>query len=412
MSSLLSSLLVALSCLIAVPVFTFFVEVLAALIMRQPDTMVSANNNDKRSRVCVLVPAHNESAGLLSTLKDLQKQLNTGDRLLVIADNCTDDTAAVAKAAGAEVAERHDPSKIGKGYALAWGIQQLRAEPPDSVVIIDADCKLTDNSLNRLVALSSATNRPVQSLNLMAAPEESSLDYRVSVFAFRVKNWVRPLGLRALNCPCQLMGTGMAFPWPIISSVDFATGALVEDIKLGLDLARTQRWPLFCPEARVDSQFPTTTKGAETQRTRWEQGHLGLIMTTAPSLIYDGLTQGNFPLLALALDMAVPPLVLLGMIVSVMLLICAVAALLGFGYGALILSAASTLFYASSLLLCWLKFGRDILPLRSFGALASYASAKFAIYPRMLSRNRQSQWVRTDRNNQERDTASQDDKMS
>jgi cellulose synthase/poly-beta-1,6-N-acetylglucosamine synthase-like glycosyltransferase len=406
MSAFLSFLLLALAGLIAIPVFTFSIEVVAALIARQPNKTCKGT----RSRTCVLVPAHNESAGLLNTLEGIKKQLNADDRLLVVADNCTDDTVAIAKAAGAEVSERYDGSKIGKGYALEWGIRQLRAEPPDTIVIIDADCKLAENSLHTLTALSSATNRPVQSLNLMAAPDGSSIDYRVSVFAFRVKNWVRPLGLRALNLPCQLMGTGMAFPWRLISTVDLATGALVEDVKLGLELARIRCWPLFCPEARVDSQFPTTTKGAESQRTRWEQGHLGLIVTTAPRLIYDGLTQGNFPLLALALDMAVPPLVLLGMLVSLTLLICAMAALLGFGYAALILSAASMLAYASSLLLCWLKFGRDILPLSTFGSMVSYFRAKLAIYPKMLSRRRQSQWIRTDRDNREKDTATQADK--
>ena len=158
---------------------------------------------------------------MLGTLDDIKAQLRSGDRLLVVADNCTDDTAAVAKVAGAEVTERHDLARIGKGYALDWGLQHLSVDPPEIVIVIDADCRLATNTLDQLAMACATTRRPVQALYLMTAPDEPSINYRVAMFAFRVKNWVRPLGLRALNLPCQLMGTGMAFPWECISVSQF-----------------------------------------------------------------------------------------------------------------------------------------------------------------------------------------------
>jgi hypothetical protein len=90
--------------------------------------------------------------------------------------------------------------------------------------------------------------RPVQSLYLMTAPCESAINHQVAEFAWRLKNQVRPLGLRALGLPCQLMGTGMAFPWDIIRSAELASGFIVEDLKLGLDLADAGHPPVFCPE--------------------------------------------------------------------------------------------------------------------------------------------------------------------
>ena len=96
-------------------------------------------------------------AGLLPTLADIKAQLRAGDRLLVVADNCTDDTAAVAAAAGAEVIARNDPEKIGKGYALEWGLQHLSADPPDIVIVIDADCRLSDNAIENLSTASTLT---------------------------------------------------------------------------------------------------------------------------------------------------------------------------------------------------------------------------------------------------------------
>ena len=96
-----------------------------------------------RGRLAVLVPAHNELVGLRPTLADLKRQLRSDDRLLVVADNCDDDTATVATSLGAEVTVRTDPTKIGKGYALDWGLNHLAKDAPDLVIIVDADCRVT-----------------------------------------------------------------------------------------------------------------------------------------------------------------------------------------------------------------------------------------------------------------------------
>jgi cellulose synthase/poly-beta-1,6-N-acetylglucosamine synthase-like glycosyltransferase len=402
MGTLISSVLVLFAALLAIPVLLFCLEILAALIVPQREFAV-ADRDAPRRRVAVLVPAHDESTEILDTLGDIKKQLEPGDRLLVVADNCTDDTAAIARAAGTEVTERDDRTRIGKGYALAWGLQHLKADPPGVVIMIDADCRLANDTLKRLATVCAATKRPAQALYLMSEPAGSPIDYRVAVFAFRVKNWVRPLGLRALNLPCQLMGTGMAFPWEIIGAANWATGAGVEDIKLGLELARAGHPPVLCPSAGVNSQFPMSSKGAGSQRKRWEQGHLGVMVTTIPGLIYKSLAHGNFALLALALDLAVPPLTLLGMLVSLMLLISGFAVLFGLPSTALTISAANLSAYTIAVMLCWLKFGRDILPLSSISSVATYAIDKLPLYRQIVSRNGNSEWIRTDRKKVEGD---------
>jgi glycosyltransferase involved in cell wall biosynthesis len=286
MMTVVSFALVTLASLLALLVAAFLVEIVAAVVLPQRDCL-TAPRGGAGTRVVVLVPAHNESTNLVPTLADIKAQLRAGDRLLVVADNCSDDTADVASAAGVDVVVRHDPIRRGKGYALDFGIRHLSADAPDIVIIIDADCRLADGALDRLAAACALTHRPVQALDLMIAPDQSPINFKVAEFAWRVKNWVRPLGLRALGLPCQLMGTGMAFPWDIISSANLANKLIIEDMKLGLDLALAGSAPVFCPFPGVISDFPVTVDGAQIQRQRWEQGHIGAIVTIVPlSLCY------------------------------------------------------------------------------------------------------------------------------
>ena len=101
--------------LLGIPCVVLFSEVIAASLLPQQD---DGGVGERRARIAVIVPAHNESIGLQPTLDDLKSQLRSGDRLLVVADNCTDDTASVATKAGVEVAVSSDLATIGKGDAL------------------------------------------------------------------------------------------------------------------------------------------------------------------------------------------------------------------------------------------------------------------------------------------------------
>lgn len=396
MVTFISILLATWAVLLAIPVAVFLVEAIAAIALPQRDCSESPNGGS-RGRVGLLVPAHNESAGLLPTIADIKAQMRAADRLLVVADNCVDDTAAVSAAAGAEVVVRNDSDRRGKGYALASGLRHLAEDPPDIVVVVDADCRLAAGAIDRLASACTLKHRPVQALNLMKAPSESPINYRVAEFAWRVKNWARPLGLGAFGLPCQLTGTGMAFPWDLVRSMDLTSGSIVEDLKLGLDLALAGNPPVFCRSATVTSDFPFSVEANKTQRLRWEQGHIGLILTTAPRLLFLAIVRANVDLLALALDMAVPPLSLLGLLVVVTLIVTGLATLFGASFAAMVISAASFVGFAVAVFLCWLKYGRDILPLSAILSIVPYTIGKLPLYARMLSPKSSRQWIRTDR---------------
>jgi cellulose synthase/poly-beta-1,6-N-acetylglucosamine synthase-like glycosyltransferase len=394
--SLLSNLLTAAAAFLLIPAIVLLVEVAASIAWpRREDS--PKRRNGLHPRVAVLVPAHDESLGLLPTISDIKAQLRVGDRLVVVADNCSDDTSSVAAAAGAEVVERSDGSRIGKGYALDFGLRHLSADPPEIVIVIDADCRLSENAITQLAVTCCQTGRPVQALDLMTAPKQSSLNYQVAEFAWRVKNWVRPLGLRNLNLSCQLMGTGMAFPWRIISAVDLASGRIVEDLKLGLDLALSGHPAVFSPSAIVTSHFPESIEGAVSQRQRWEHGHIHTIVSVVPRLLFLAMIRRNLNLLALTLDLAIPPLSLFGLLATGIFALSGVAALLGFSSIALIVSASGLMAFELAILMCWWKYGRDLLPLNSMLLIAPYVFGKIYIYCRLLLRGGASQWIRTDR---------------
>jgi cellulose synthase/poly-beta-1,6-N-acetylglucosamine synthase-like glycosyltransferase len=396
MDALVSALLIISAALVSLPVITFFVEVGAAIAFPKPGEE-SDMKLALRPRAAVLIPAHNESANLVPTLEDIKRQLRAGDRLLLVADNCTDDTAAIAAAANVEVVERHDSTKIGKAYALEFGLRHLSKEPPEIVVMIDADCRLAESAIDRLTHACASTQQPIQALYMMAAPSGSNLNYQVAEFAWRVKNWVRPLGLSALNLPCQLMGSGMAFPWDVIRSADLSGGWIVEDLKLGLDLALAGHPAKFLPSARVDSTFAPSAKGAEIQRSRWEQGHIAMILSTAPRLVWTGLSRGNFGLLALALDLAVPPLALLGLLAIGMFAISTLAALLDITYIALLISAVTLIGFTLPIILAWFEYGRKVLPFSAILSIPVYIMGKMRLYITILSGKSVSTWIRTDR---------------
>ena len=396
MGTLVSCLLVIVAALLATSVMVFFLEIVAAIALPRWQRPTAPNHGDRRP-IAVLVPAHNEGSGLPSTLANIQSQSLVGDRLLVVADNCSDDTAAVARARGAEVVERNDPTKLGKGFALDCGVRHLSSNPPEIIIIVDADCRLADGALDHLALACTMTGRPVQALYLMNAPIDSQINHQVAEFSWRVKNWLRPLGLRALSLPCQLMGTGMAFPWDVIRSADLANGQIVEDLKLGLDLTVAGHPPVFCPSARVTSEFASSAKGAGTQRKRWEQGHLDMILKTAPRLLAIAIARRDWNLLAIALDLAVPPLSLLGMLVLGIFGFSLWYAISGYSFAALAISTASLLAFTTATLLAWLKCGRDVVPPSALLLMPSYAFRKLKLYRKFFLGKIDSKWIRTDR---------------
>ena len=396
MNGWIDATLFAIAGVLLVPVLVFCVECLLAF----PPRRLRPNSTGARPRVALLIPAYNEEAGISETLRSLTPQLRAGDRVVVVADNCTDNTADLAAGAGCEVVRRFDDARRGKGYALDAGVRHVkcRGELPDVLIVFDADCIAQPGAVDTLARRAAATGRPVQCTYLMALPAAPpAANAAVSALAVLVKNFVRPRGLSRLGLPCMLTGTGMAFPWHVICDARLATGNIVEDMQLGIDLALAGHPPVFCEEARVIGRLPSTERASRTQRRRWEHGHLRVLLREAPRLLAAALRRRDIAALALGLDVCVPPLALLVMLVALAATVAAAAIpLLGASPLPAILLGSGLAWVALSVKLAWLRFGRRAMPISSVLGAPRYALAKVPLYATFVRRG-EKQWVRTDR---------------
>jgi cellulose synthase/poly-beta-1,6-N-acetylglucosamine synthase-like glycosyltransferase len=388
---------------LCIPVAVFCIEVLLSLLPRRNSSLRTLPPDAK---VAVLIPAHDEEAVIGATLALLVPTLPASGRVVVVADNCRDRTIEIARSFGAEVIERRDSVKRGKGFALDFGIRYLAGkangghilsyETPDVVVFLDADCRVMIDTVQLLAAAAMETGRPVQGLNLCDPDPRGSVLQLISGLAFRFKNLVRTLGLFRAAGICHLTGTGMALPWSLAQAAKLADGNVVEDMQLGINLALAGQPGIFLPEARVDSPLPQQRNAARTQRTRWEHGHLKTLLTQVPRLASLAMKHRRLDLAWLALDLAVPPLALL--VIGLALFTSAAATVAFLGASAIPLAICTTAFGSLALatLAGWAIHCRRQVPLLALVAAPLYIAAKLPIYIAFLLK-RQVQWVRTQR---------------
>lgn len=350
----------------------------------------------ERGPAAVVVPAHNEEAGIEATVRTLLAQLRTGDRVLVVADNCSDATADNARRVGAEVIERRDDAKRGKGYALAFGIEHLKAQPPEVISIVDADCEPQPGAMECILSLAAA-GRTVQGAYHFRPDPDGTVKQQTSDFSLIVKNLVRPLGLSTARQACLLTGTGMAFPWRVLAEADLASGNIVEDMKLGIDLAIAGHPPQFAPDALFLSDAAPNAASTAKQRTRWEHGHVSTLISQCPRLFLAGLTRARLGLWPLAMELGVPPVSLLLAAWSVLTIVCLICwqwlDAWNLPFVILTVAFASLLFL---LPLVWLRFGRGTIRLATLMKAPLYVLWKVPIYLQLIWK-REKAWVRTER---------------
>ncbi|MEO1708349.1 MAG: glycosyltransferase family 2 protein [Pseudomonadota bacterium] len=383
-----------------VPAAFFVVECLGGMGQRTEETGASAMRRSFAGTIAIIVPAHNEAGTIEPTLRALLAQRRETMRLIVVADNCTDETTEKSRQifdghSNTDVLERQNTDQRGKGYALAFGLDALRERPVDIVVFVDADCLLGERCLERIIQAADDLGRPAQALYLMDAPTPATPGQSIAAFAWLVMNKIRMRGLFRLFDVTRLTGSGMAFPYPVLRDHFEGTGDIVEDLGLTVHLVRRGYAPVLVENAVVTSTLPATDSAATTQRARWEHGALAVAKREAVGLALAGLRQGELRLTALAFDIAIPPLVLLISGLVVLVALTSLMALTGIVFPA-ILASVGLIGLLVIVAIVWARHGRKVLPAAALRGVPGFILNKTKIHGREGRRSTKT-WTRTQR---------------
>jgi cellulose synthase/poly-beta-1,6-N-acetylglucosamine synthase-like glycosyltransferase len=298
-----------------------------------------ASQDDLRAETqttfAILIPAHNEEIVLSTLLESLAQLTYPQERcqVYVIADNCTDKTAALAQQfAGVQVYERFNQQKRGKGYALHWMWQQLVVSQLvyDAYIVLDADSVVIPTFLQTMSRELGRGARVLQArYTVLNATESPSTALRW--VALTLMNHVRPLGRSGLGCSVALTGNGMCFSHEILQRYPWQAFGLSEDYQYYLTLVQHGERVVYVPEAIVRAQMPVTFEQMRTQDVRWESGDPQQSQwQTVWELLQAGLRYRSFVRLEAVAELLTPPLSLL---VAACLLMVAVSLLLWFPTG-------------------------------------------------------------------------------
>jgi cellulose synthase/poly-beta-1,6-N-acetylglucosamine synthase-like glycosyltransferase len=345
--------------------------------------------------IAVVVPAHDEEAGIAATVRslldlDYPRQLF---RVLVVADNCSDQTAQRARDAGAGVLVRDDSARRGKGYALEHAFERiLRDGWAAAAVVVDADTVVSRNLLRVFAARLEAGELAIQA-DYAVRNVGASWRTMLMTIALALFHVVRPLARERLRLSCGLRGNGMCFARAALERVPHHAFSIVEDLEYGLRLGEAGIRVAYAGEAHVYGEMVSTGRAAASQRRRWESGRFAMAKLHVARLLRDAFRLRDRVRLDLALDLLVPPLSLLAVPVA-----AGLAAALALESGAATaVFGAGALFLVGYVLRGWMVSGTGARGLLALLCAPAFVVWKLAV---LAVRSRSKEWVRTAREDQ------------
>ncbi len=353
-------------------------------------------------RFAVVIPAHNEEQTIGKTLCSafaIDYPRRYFD-VVVIADNCTDQTASVARSFGARVLERSSDNKRGKGYALRWCFDTLLNENPsfDSVCVVDADSTISPNFLTVMNHYLEAGSRVIQARDLVE-PRHKFWTVEIIRLGFALYNYARPLGRSILGCSMGLRGNGMCFHVDVLRKYPWEAMSLTEDLEYGLNLLLHGERVDLAQEAQVLATMPENPRNAESQRARWESGRFPIVRMFTFPLLKRVVTRFSFVSLDALIDLVTPPFVNLFFSIIAfgaatgLLVLLRMKDLLPFLYLWGIVSALALVHVFAGLIAVRAKSSLY----KALLYVPRYAMWKIALYAKIFRRGRGDQWVRTTR---------------
>ena len=281
---------------------------------------------DKQHRFMTIIPAHNEEkvvVNLIESLKKLDYPKDLYD-IYVIADNCTDKTAEVAKKAGSIVYERFDEAHKTKGHALQWFLAQKIEEdaPYDAFCIFDADNIVDENFLKVMNKKLCQGEEVVQGYKDIKNPSDSWVSAGYAIFYWTMHRFYH-LARYNIGLSPLMNGTGFMVKFDVIKPQGWNTKTLTEDIEFSLKRIIEGKKLGWARDAIVYDEQPVGFKQSWTQRSRWTVGHMQCLKEYTKPLAeavvknktvmnFDGLLYmlGTTPMLILTLVLVIVNIVL------------------------------------------------------------------------------------------------------
>jgi cellulose synthase/poly-beta-1,6-N-acetylglucosamine synthase-like glycosyltransferase len=286
-----------------------------ALIARLRETRARPEPDSAKTRFTILIPAHNEELVIKECLRSLTAFRYPQElrQVIVIADNCQDDTAAIARSMNVIVYERVDLEKRGKGHALDWAMHRLLREDggwTGAVVIFDADTQADPDYLSHLDRAICTGAQALQGHYDLLNPFHN---WRTALLysALLLHNRLRPLARRALGWTTLLKGNGMCFARSVVERFGWNAYTLTEDIEYTTTLLNAGIKVESVPQAVLYAQAPQTARQADSQRMRWEGGRFALMKRDALPLLREFLRTRSAAKLDWAMDLLTPPMAVL-----------------------------------------------------------------------------------------------------
>lgn len=368
------------------------------LVARLPWRAARVATPARRRRFVIVVPAHNEAVGIGLTLASLDAidWPDADRRVLVVADNCTDPTAAIARQCGAEVVERHDEARRGKGYALDFAFRRLLTEGGNdwhAAVVVDADTLVSPNLLRAFSAHLDRGARAVQAAYL-PVPRRSALAVITEV-AFTAIHVVRGTARERLGCSAGLKGNGMCFSRTLLASRRHAAYSRAEDLEFGTQLALAGDRVAFAGNTTVWGEMPDADTVATRQRERWIGGRVEVASQFLRPLLTAAFRRRSLMQLDAAVDLLVPPVSVLVLAAVAGLTLAAGLAIAGM-LAPLAVWGAAAMALAVHVLDAAIRAGKARELAAFITALPRYAYDKLCITLRAPARFGDA-WVRTTR---------------
>ena len=246
---------------------------------------------EKEHKFMAVVPAHNEETVIKNLVESLVAQNYPKELydIYVIADNCTDATAEIAKEAGAKVLKRFDEANKTKGHALNWFIKQKIEENADydAMCVFDADKKVDKNFLKNMNKKLCQGEEVVQGYRDIKNPTDSWVASGYAIFYWMMHRFYH-LARYNLGLSPLLNGTGFMVKFDLLKPHGWQTITLTEDIEYSLINIAEGRKLGWAVDAIVYDEQPVTFKASWSQRSRWTVGHLQCMKEYTKKLI-DGV---------------------------------------------------------------------------------------------------------------------------